>query len=423
MKWRARVRSIFSLVAVFALPSLARRAAALVDDGLLRTSLDWLRDPLSTLLETFANALGGALGATVFLAFLVGPVIAIAGVVSRARTRAGLADPLARARAFAARRPRVLDAVVMTPALLTGAAMMAFAMRRGSLSTEPAAIALAVLLAGLTQVRLARGAGKTFLANEKLEAPQARTGITYQAVARTRETIGAIAVLSVMSVAMVALVSSVSRTALVRDPRVLAAVIAYVVISSACAVVFRRASRAAIGIDGVRIYGTSREHFVAYRDVDAVRTRGVDIELMRGERVVLAVQLHGLDAGRQDEVVAHIASAIERASSEGAAPTAQLVTAASGADLERLAEGASDYRSAAISRDQLWDVAVSPTLDASTRAQALAALAKRSDPAERERLRVAVEQCAAPHVRALATEEDDVSPPPDDEASLALRHR
>jgi hypothetical protein len=154
-----------------------------------------------------------------------------------------------------------------------------------------------------------------------------------------------------------------------------------------------------------------------------VRTRGVDIQLIRDRRVLLDLQLHGVDGGRRNDVVAHIASAIERASKERAAPIAQLVSAASRPELERLAEGSSDYRSAALTREQLWDVALSPTLDAPARTQALAALAKGRGPAERERIRVAVEQCAAPDVRAALQSEEDASHPlSNDEAAVGNRH-
>ena len=44
------------------------------------------------------------------------------------------------------------------------------------------------------------------------------------------------------------------------------------------ALLFRRASRVAVGVDGVRVAGTSRTRFYGYKDLDGVRVNGGDVE-------------------------------------------------------------------------------------------------------------------------------------------------
>ena len=88
--------------------------------------------------------------------------------------------------------------------------------------------------------------------------------------------------------------------------------VAYLAFVGFGAFAFRRASRVAIGLDGVHIRGTSRAQFFAYRDLDSARTKGSDLELVRRGKVVLRLQLHGEDAARRDAVLARISENIAR---------------------------------------------------------------------------------------------------------------
>ena len=164
------------------------------------------------------------------------------------------------------------------------------------------------------------------------------------------------------------------------------------------AALFRRASRVAVGVDGVLVKGTSRTRFFAYRELDGARVSGGDIELVCGERVVLRLQLHGEDAARRSEVLAGIREAIDRVKEGRGAVAALSAQAASVAALTRAA-GGGDYRAPAVSRETLWQLVEGPATDATTRAAAAEALAGTIHASERPRLRVAAAHCAEPRAR------------------------
>jgi hypothetical protein len=80
----------------------------------------------------------------------------------------------------------------------------------------------------------------------------------------------------------------------------------------------------------------------------------------------------------------------------------------------RAVVGGDCYRSAAVSREWLWELVESPVTDASTRTAAAEALAHTLDVAGRERMRTAASHCADPRVRVaigLLAREDDAGDP------------
>lgn len=183
------------------------------------------------------------------------------------------------------------------------------------------------------------------------------------------------------------------------DPRVVGALVAYAVVALGGAALFRHASKIAVGVDGVLVTGTSRTRFFAYRDVDGARADGNNLVLERKGRVVLRLQLHGPDAARQQAILARIQESIERVRGAQGARAVRLAASASGEQLARVASGGSDYRTASLTRDELWALVEGPAVDAATRAAAAEALAKTGDDSQRARLRVVAESCAEPQAR------------------------
>jgi hypothetical protein len=224
----------------------------------------------------------------------------------------------------------------------------------------------------------------------------AKDDVAFDAVAVTGETRAAVIAMAILGIGAFAL--ALSEKAF-RDPHILAALAAYAAIALGGAAAFRGASKVAIGVDGVLVRGTSRTRFFAYRDLDAARVEAGDLELVRKDKVVLRLQLHGEDAPRRAAVLERIRAAIDLVKEGRGAASAQLVSAASHAELVRAAGGAADYRGAALTREQLWALVEGPEVAAAERTAAAAALAKSGDDGERARLRVAAEHCAAPEVR------------------------
>jgi hypothetical protein len=199
---------------------------------------------------------------------------------------------------------------------------------------------------------------------------------------------------------------------LAESPAFLAAVAAYVAAAAGAAYAFRRASRIAVGIDGVYVGEAASTRFFPYREVDEVRAAGAgDLELLRGGRVVLRLQLHGEDAGRRDEVLARVDSAVARARSgetRGAEAVVQSMTARRkvvAAAIEppgyREATLTREHLWATLTREHLWELVEGAATDAPTRTAAAEALVRTSslDGEERSRLRVAATRVADPRVR------------------------
>ena len=215
----------------------------------------------------------------------------------------------------------------------------------------------------------------------------------------TREAVGAVGGVALLTVAMMVHVVSSPIATLMRDPIFLGTLIGYIGIAGASAFLFQRVSRISIGLDGILIGGSSRTRFFGYRDVDAARERGGDIELLRGDRVVLRLQLHGKDASRREALLERLREAITRAENLRGDPDAGFVASASVEDLTRAADGAASYRQALPTRDKLWQLFESPAIDSAARKAAGEALASGGDAGERARLRIAAEHCADPDAR------------------------
>jgi hypothetical protein len=236
--------------------------------------------------------------------------------------------------------------------------------------------------------------------------------IVFDAVAVTRQSVAIVAVFSTIMLAVPAFIWTRPILQLFTDTSIFYLVAAYITLGATGALGFRKASRVAVGVDGVHVRGTSRARFFAYRELDSARTRGADLELVRGGKVVLRLQLHGDDAARRDAVLERITANIARAREGQGANAARIVAASSDADLARAAEGAGDYRVATLTREQLWALVEGPEIETSARTAAAQALARSSDVAERARLRVAAERCAEPRARVALREiaEDDSVP-------------
>jgi hypothetical protein len=236
--------------------------------------------------------------------------------------------------------------------------------------------------------------------------------IVFDAVAVTREAKVMVGSVAALSVAVTALIASRPIISLFHDRWPFYLMASYVVVAATTAIAFQKASRVAVGVDGVHVRGTSRAKFFAYRDLDEARANGGDIELVRRGRVLLRLQLHGEDAMRRDAVLARITEHIARVKEGRGAMAAQMVASSTKEALARIAHGGADYRMAAMTREQLWALVEGPEIEASARKAAAVALATSNDGSERARLRVAAEHCAEPQVR-VALEEiargDDVA--------------
>ncbi|MDB4941088.1 MAG: hypothetical protein JWP97_622 [Labilithrix sp.] len=407
-------RTVAAVAGGVALPVLisATHAVARIDLALFRIDPD-----LSDLFRMFAGMVGMAYGSALVLGLVATAIGFLARTLARARVRAGLPDPLAAARAFAA-APGAFLQLTTVPSLLWTALLAAFQYRmvadRSVYALLPGLLLPAVVVL-LGNVALARAGLRALLSPTLDEAETEESfredaeGFTFDAVAVTRETRGAVGAVALLSVAMAALTIAlpVSR---MRDPGFFAALLAYMVVAAGAAAAFRSASRISVGIDGVLVKGSSRTRFVGFRELDGARVNGGDLELMRGSRAVLRLQLHGKDAARRDALAERIGAAIARANAERDAPDVSFVQSATGAELAGAAQGASSYRRVAVSREQLWSVLEGPSLDTTARRAAAEALATSREPSERARFRVAAEQCADPAVRdrmhALLEEED-----------------
>ena len=294
---------------------------------------------------------------TVFVASLVlGPAGLIARSVARARFEAGRADPIAPARRWVEAHPSWVRALSVVPAALWSLDVV----REGSgpwgtlASIEGygklgvvATYGIVAVAATVVLTRLTRAAVRAFVAPvdddvEPQHAQIAQDEIAFDAVAVTRETRTAVAAMMALNAGALALALLSQRT--FSDPRVLTALLAYAAIALGGAALFRLASKVAVGVDGVLVKGTSRTRFFAYRDLDAARVDGADLELVRGDRVVLRLQLHGEDAAKRSGVLARIRDAIDRVKEGRGAVSAQLVSSAT---MDQLARAAGEPRTIA----------------------------------------------------------------------------
>jgi hypothetical protein len=354
----------------------------------------------------------------VILGMIALPLGLLVRMVARARVRAGQSDPLEALRRSSLAHPAATRRLLAAPAvaflslsmfrMLEWGGLLSNISRIGHINgTFALTLALGAGLLGLLSrgVYVAARAGWGALVAPTLDADEvARTRsderIGFDAVAITTETWAAVAAMAALPVVTFLAINA----AHLGDTATQVALATYVGIALAGALAFRRASRIAVGVDGVFVSGTSRARFFPYKDLDAVRARGSDLQLTRGGRVVLRLQLHGEDAALKDEIALQIQDAIDTAKARETAAAGQIVASSSPAELERLAQGAADYRAPAVTREQLWSLVEGPEHGASTRTAAARALASGGDGEQRARLRVAADRCAEPEVRVALME-------------------
>ena len=206
-----------------------------------------------------------------------------------------------------------------------------------------------------------------------------------------------------MSLAMIGVVSSMKLAVIGSGPLALL-VPAYAVAAFAAARWFQTASKIRVGADGVFVRGTSKTRFYAYRDFDAVRVAGATLVLMRGMQAVLRLELHGGDMNRGAFLAERMETALAAARNVSGAES----LLAHG----RNALGATDYRNASLSREQLWELIEADGTAGDARAAAAQMLTPSLDAGERARLRVAAAHLADPKVRvALETFAEDARLP------------
>jgi hypothetical protein len=340
-------------------------------------------------------------GVALTVSVIAVPLVILARVFARSRVRANLPDPLDRARAWASRRKWL----PLVPAVLWTAFLAFVRMAEASHYTNALAgvtsfipgLAVAFggvfalargLLHGLTAPTLAPNEGEASTMTIRDEE------IAFSAVAVTPETKAA-----VVAVAFAPQIITVLVGTLKLNAELAWLVLAYAAVVAGAVAAFSRASRVAVGIDGILVHGTSRRRFFPYREIGGARVRGSDLEILRGGKVILRLQLHGADAARADAVLARIQANVARVAERRGRAEEGLVETASADEIARAVAGAVDFRRPTLSRDALWDIVEGPSVDVEARAAAAKALAKTAQGEERARLRVAAARCADPRVR------------------------
>ncbi|HEY2515615.1 MAG TPA: hypothetical protein VGI39_32325, partial [Polyangiaceae bacterium] len=368
------------LAARFSSSAAAREAYQFLDKVVLRVfgGFPGVQSFLWDALEVFNRGSGMVLGLYIGLGLFALPLGFLVRILARGRVRAGTPDPLASWRAWAAAHPAKMWLFSSIPAVLWAAGAFRHFLSWNQFSTQSVATVELVLAYALAAGMHAWG--RAFLAptvdpEESLAIEIQPDEITFDAVAVTRETRGAVAGLAGLSLVMVVWLAALPIATLFRDPRLFAAVAVYTAIAFGGAALFRLASRVAVGVDGVLVKGTSRTRFFPYRDLDDARVTWEDVELVRKDRAVLRLQLHGTDAARREAVLARIRQNIARVKQGKDAMAAQLVASATAEQLTRVASGGADYRAASLSRDALWGLIEGPTVDGGSRTAAAAALA------------------------------------------------
>jgi hypothetical protein len=400
----------------------AGSALALVGGYVL---LYWVVSNFAFLFEmTLPLALAVSLGTAAL------PLVFAGRVVARARLRATGTDPLAALRRWALARPRALLALLSAPAVLAWA-VSAFATDPFSWSWLGARSALTVMsvlclwiLPSIASVLVARAGLRRLLLPLVDDADRERAsagaeGFTFSAVAVGWETRAMVGGFTAACAAAVALVAAAPAHVLF-SPVFGAAMLASIAGAAGATFAFQRASRIALGVDGVLVTGTSRTRFLAYRDVDDVDvTRSGDVLLRRHGRVALRLQLHGDDQGKHVAIAERIRQSIAGAAELGGGGAHRLAEAATFAPLARAARGQSDYRAPGATREELWQLVEATATAGPARVAAGEALALEADRADRARLRIAAEHCAEPSTRAALSRIAATVEPDEDEEDAA----
>jgi hypothetical protein len=324
----------------------------------------------------------------------------VARTLASARVRAGRPDPLVALRSN--RRLRVWSAIA--PAALLAMPWLFWAVSMlgelrgdrdvaGWIGEQVEGLLSTAGIVGLTFVLARQGIRALLSPLERPSRFRRASDIDFSAIAVTARTRAVVGGFAGATVAMVALTLSAAS-----DPRFVWALWCYLTVALGAPLWLWRASRIAVGVDGVRVRDTSQTRFYPYRDLDDARPRGADLEILARGRAVLRLQLHGDDASRRDEVLARVRAAIAR-SRKPTDRAAQLVVEAM--PPHRIAQASIEprYRVPSVSRDQLWSLVEGSTSDAPTRTAAAEALSLHLDAAERTRLRLAAARCAEPRLR------------------------
>jgi hypothetical protein len=327
------------------------------------------------------------------LSSLVVPGALIIRLVSFGLQRLTGSDPLGPTRTWTRTHAWWARALLGAPALVGSFALFAGGIRGGSLDGlsrlgDVVAGALAAYAALQLGLRMLLGPRTDeSIGGDPIEIDPGE--ISFGAVAVTLETRGAVAFVALLPLLFL----------LVPDGSLATAVAVYGGVAIASILLFHIGSRIAVGLDGVLVRGTSRERFVAYRDLDGARATSRELHLLRRGAVVLRLQMHGSRALR-DAVLARISERIARARDERHTNAAIRVAAAMPERLASLASSGASYRAPAVSREALWGLVDGPGVESAARAAAVQVLARTCDEEEGVRLRVVLDQCADPSVRA-----------------------
>lgn len=353
-------------------------------------------------------------------ATLATPIALVARAHARSRLRATGRDLLASLRARVAKPSRRLRAATWLPAAAGAAITTMDPIGRAwtlewqalaLLATVPAAFAITALV----RRYLALLAAPPARPEDLVLAGAGEDEIYFSAVAVTREARGLVAGFAVATLGVMAALVALPVTTLAENGLPFLAV--YGALAASAAAAYHRASRIAVGTDGVFVTGTSRRRFFAYRDLEAAEIASSgEIVLRAGGRVKLRLQLIGGDAPRMEAIVARMAAGIERARAQGADGAQRFMETATAKSLAKAAHGRGDYRERAVSREDLLTIVESPATTAEGRAAAAAALERAANATEHARLRIAAERCAEPEARAMLLR--IAGDRPEDEAAL-----
>lgn len=330
-------------------------------------------------------------------ATLGAPVAMLLRARARVRLRVSGEDVLEPLRRHLARHTWRAHALTWAPAVaftLVGAASYASSSPYGDSVALLAFLPAMLAVTGLTRWYLRLLAAPPASAEDLVPQTAADDELFFSAVAVTREARALVAAFAAANVA--AVVASGALQVTTRH------VFAYAAFALLGIFAFRRASRIAVGLDGVLVTGTSRRRFFGYRDLDAVEIAASGDIVVRGRgREVLRLQLGGDDAPRLAAIVERIRAGIERARAEAGDGAQRFAESAGAAALASAASGRADYRGRAAAREDLLALVESPATGVEARAAAAGALGRAADAEEQQRLRVAAGLCAEPAARAV----------------------
>ena len=299
-------------------------------EGAIRQSPDmpwWWESLPWRVLQAFLNS------SSVFCACAAGGLAMLAVLTARhvaaARLRRGKTDPLERLRSN--RWPRIsLNAVPWVAFVATMSASIS------GRSHSVAANVLAAIATGAVGYLVARMNVRTLLEPAEMEGvPKHADEVVFWAVPvtpRTRAVVGGFAAVLAAMAAVIALTGWDSS------------LYAFVATVFLVPFAFRRASRIAVGIDGVWVRDASQVRFFAYRDLDEARAKGADLELVRGGRTTLHLQMHGEDAAQRGEVIARVNAGIARSRDASARGAEVIVQTVGTTDVTAATNGADRYR-------------------------------------------------------------------------------